>query len=102
MAQACEALGYARFWLSEHHNNAPEIWMLGSSDYGAQVAAHFGLPYAFAWFFTEGVGAAQALELYRTLYQPSARHPAPHAALCVWALAADTEAEAQFHFTSRA
>jgi luciferase family oxidoreductase group 1 len=81
---------------------SPEIWMLGSSDYGAQVAAHFGLPYAFAWFFTEGVGAAQALDLYRTLYQPSARHPAPHAALCVWALAADSEEEAQFHFSSRA
>jgi luciferase family oxidoreductase group 1 len=83
-------------------DTAPEIWMLGSSDYGAQVAAHFGLPYAFAWFFTEGVGAAQALDLYRTLYQPSALHPEPHAALCVWALAADTEEEAQFHFTSRA
>ena len=46
-------------------DTAPEIWMLGSSDYGAQVAAHFGLPYAFAWFFTEGVGAQQALDLYR-------------------------------------
>jgi luciferase family oxidoreductase group 1 len=83
-------------------DTVPEVWMLGSSDYGAQVAAHFGLPYAFAWFFTDGAGAAQALELYRTLYQPSARHPAPHAALCVWALAADTEEEAQFHFASRA
>jgi len=80
----------------------PEIWMLGSSDYGAQVAAHFGLPYAFAWFFTDGQGAAEALDIYRKLYQPSARHPAPHAALCVWALAADTEEEAQFHFSSRA
>ena len=39
-------------------DTAPEIWMLGSSDYGAQVAAHFGLPYAFAWFFTEGAGGA--------------------------------------------
>src|SRR5262245_2645836 len=39
----------------------PEVWMLGSSDYGAQVAAHFGLPYAFAWFFSDGAGAAQAL-----------------------------------------
>ena len=81
---------------------SPEIWMLGSSDYGAQVAAHFGLPYAFAWFFTDGQGAAQALDIYRKLYQPSARHPAPHTALCVWALAADTEEEAQFHFSSRA
>ena len=83
-------------------DTAPEIWMLGSSDYGAQVAAHFGLPYAFAWFFADGDGGAQALELYRKLYKPSARHPEPHTALCVWALAAETEEEAQFHFTSRA
>lgn len=81
---------------------APQIWMLGSSDYGAQVAAHFGLPYAFAWFFTEGLGAAQALDLYRSLYQPSPLNPAPHAALCVWALAAETEEEAHYHFASRA
>ena len=80
---------------------APEVWMLGSSDYGAQVAAHFGLPYAFAWFFTDGAGADQALDLYRKLYRPSARHPEPHSALCVWALAAETEEEAQFHFSSR-
>jgi luciferase family oxidoreductase group 1 len=72
---------------------APEIWILGSSDYGAQVAAHFGLPYAFAWFFTDGSGAAQAIDIYRDLYRPSARHPEPHAALCVWALAGETEEE---------
>src|SRR6476646_2015481 len=81
---------------------APEIWMLGSSDYGAQVAAHFGLPYAFAWFFADGIAGAQALDLYRQLYQPSALHPEPHSALCVWALAADTEEEARHHFASRA
>ena len=81
---------------------APEVWMLGSSNYGAQVAAHFGLPYAFAWFFTDGQGAAEALDLYCRLYQPSARHPEPHSALCVWALAAETEEEADFHFSSRA
>jgi luciferase family oxidoreductase group 1 len=83
-------------------DTAPEVWMLGSSDYGAQVAAHFGLPYAFAWFFTDGKGGAQALDLYRKLYQPSERHPEPHTALCVWALAADTEEEARFQFWSRA
>ncbi len=81
---------------------APEIWMLGSSDYGAQVAAHFGLPYAFAWFFADGIAGAQALDLYRQLYQPSALHREPHSALCVWALAADTEEEAHHHFASRA
>jgi luciferase family oxidoreductase group 1 len=83
-------------------DTVPEMWMLGSSDYGAQVAAHFGLPYAFAWFFSDGAGATQALDLYRTLYKPSARHPEPHSALCVWALVAGTEEEARFQFFSRA
>ena len=70
--------------------HAPEIWVLGSSNYGAQLAAHFGLPYAFAYFFTDGQGAAEALALYRQLYRPSERHPQPQATVCVWALAADT------------
>ena len=81
--------------------HAPEIWILGSSDYGAQLAAHFGLPYAFAYFFTDGVGAEQALELYRRLYQPSERHPEPQATLCIWALAAASDEEAQHHALSR-
>jgi luciferase family oxidoreductase group 1 len=81
---------------------APEVWILGSSDYGAQVAAHFGLPYAYAFFFADGAGAEPALEIYRSRYRASARHPASHAALCVFALAADTSEEAQFEFGSRA
>lgn len=81
---------------------APEIWILGSSDYGAQVAALFGLPYCFAWFFSDGAGGERAIELYKKNYRPSARHPEPHAALCVWALAADSMEEAQHHLTSRA
>lgn len=80
----------------------PEVWVLGSSDYGAQVAAHFGLPYCFAHFITDGEGCAEALETYRTGYRPSARHPEPVPAVCVWALAADTEAEAARLFSSRA
>ena len=80
----------------------PEVWMLGSSNYGAQVAAIFGLPYAFAWFFTDGKGGPEALDLYRQLYKPSERHPEPHTALCVWALAAETEEEARLQFFSRA
>jgi luciferase family oxidoreductase group 1 len=73
----------------------PELWILGSSEYGAQLAAHFGLPYAFAYFFTEGRGCDEALALYRRHYRPSERHPVPQATICVWALAADTEAEAR-------
>ena len=80
---------------------SPEIWILGSSDYGAQLAAHFGLPYAFAYFFTDGRGVEQALDLYRRNYRPSARYPRPQATICVWALAADTEAEARRLATSR-
>ncbi|MGH6639157.1 MAG: LLM class flavin-dependent oxidoreductase, partial [Polaromonas sp.] len=80
---------------------SPELWMLGSSNHGAQLAAHYGLPYAFAWFITEGQGAREALELYRRLYRPSPRHPKPQAVLCVWALAADSEGEAWHHFSGR-
>ena len=80
----------------------PEAWILGSSDYGAQVAAHFGLTYCFAHFITDGQGAAEAIALYRDSYKPSARHPAPYASVCVWALAADSEAEAERLYASRA
>ncbi len=79
----------------------PEVWILGSSDYGAQVAAHFGLPYCFAHFITDGHGVDQALAAYRDGFRPSARHPEPHAAICVWAMAADTPEAAAWHFQSR-
>ena len=81
---------------------APEVWILGSSDYGAQVAALFGLPYCYAWFFSDGAGGERAIDIYKRSYRPSARHPEPHSALCVWALAAETMEKAQYHFTSRA
>ena len=80
---------------------SPELWILGSSDYGAQLAANFGLPYAFAYFFTDGHGMEQALDLYRRNYKPSERHPRPQSTICVWALAADTEEEARRLATSR-
>ena len=80
---------------------SPEIWILGSSDYGAQLAAHFGLPYAFAYFFTDGHGCEPAMELYRRNYKPSERFPKPQATICVWALAADTESQARHLATSR-
>ena len=79
----------------------PELWVLGSSDYGAQLAAYFGLPYAFAYFFSEGTGVEQALELYRKNYRPSEKNPDPAATICVWALAADTEEEALKQFKTR-
>jgi luciferase family oxidoreductase group 1 len=79
----------------------PEVWILGSSDYGAQVAAFFGLPFCFAHFISDGRGVDQALAMYREGYRPSARHPVPHAAICVWAMAGQTQDEADYLFRSR-
>jgi luciferase family oxidoreductase group 1 len=81
--------------------HAPQLWVLGSSDYGAQLAAHFGLPYAFAYFFMDGQGVEQALDLYRRLFKPSERHPQPQPTICVWALAADTHEIACHHALGR-
>ena len=83
-------------------DSVPETWMLGTSDYGAQVAAHFGLPYCFAHFITDGAGVHRAFNLYREHYQPSGRHPAPLTSVCVWALAAETDADAERLFWPRA
>lgn len=79
----------------------PRIWVLGSSDYGAQLAAHYGLPYAFAYFFSDGQGAEQAMALYRDLFRPSAVLEKPQGTLCVWALAAETDEEAAHLAVSR-
>jgi luciferase family oxidoreductase group 1 len=79
---------------------SPQLWMLGSSGYGAQLAAHYGMPYAFAYFITEGEGAKLALDLYRSSFRPGLLQQ-PQAAICVWALAADTEEEAWRLFASR-
>jgi len=83
-------------------DTAPDIWVLGSSDYGAQVAAHFGLPYCFAHFITDGRGTERALDVYRQHFQPSEVCPKPRATICVWALTAATEADAFEAFWSRA
>jgi luciferase family oxidoreductase group 1 len=80
---------------------SPELWILGSSTYGARVAAHFGLPYAYAYFFFEGRGVEEALAIYRDNYRPSARHPHPQATICIWALAADSDEEAHRLFGTR-
>ncbi len=83
----------------------PQVWLLGSSDYGAQVAGYFGLPYCFAHFISDQ-GSEQAMEVYREGFRPHPEAPGrlaePHAALAVFALTADTEAEAWRQFQSRA
>ena len=75
------------------------IWLLGSSLYSAQLAAHMGLPFAFASHFAPDL-LLQALEIYRATYQPSTRWPRPHAMVAVTVVAADSDEEAAYHFTS--
>ncbi|HEX5729766.1 MsnO8 family LLM class oxidoreductase [Microbacterium sp.] len=73
---------------------APELWLLGSSDYSAQLAASLGLPYVFANHFS-GEGLERALDLYRGGYRPSEAHPEPRTFLTINAVAAATAEEAE-------
>ncbi|MEP6829170.1 MAG: LLM class flavin-dependent oxidoreductase [Rhizomicrobium sp.] len=75
------------------------VWILGSSLYGAQLAAALGLPYAFASHFAPEQ-LTQALELYRAQFRPSLFLDKPHVMLGINVVAANTDAEAQYLFTS--
>lgn len=77
----------------------PDLWLLGSSDQSAQVAAHFGSAFSFAHFITEG--GEPVVEMYRRRFQPSAHCPAPHANIGVFVICADTDAEAKRLAASR-
>ena len=78
--------------------NVP-LWILGSSLYGAQLAAHLGLPYAFASHFAPDA-LAQALAVYRENFRPSAQLERPHAVVGINVVGADTDDEARRLFTS--
>ncbi|GGN57153.1 FMN-linked alkanal monooxygenase [Actinoplanes lobatus] len=74
----------------------PEVWMLGSSTYGAQVAAALGLPFCYAYHFAASSDVDGALRLYRNGFQPSPRHPRPWVMVSASVLAAETGEEARF------
>jgi len=78
--------------------NVP-IWILGSSLYGAQLAAELGLPYAFASHFAPDA-LADALAVYRQRFKPSDRLERPYVMVGANVIAADTDAEAKRLFTS--
>ncbi len=75
------------------------IWILGSSLYGAQLAAALGLPYAFASHFAPQA-MVQAIEIYRSYFKPSARLAKPYVMLGFNVFAADTDAQAELLATS--
>lgn len=76
------------------------VWILGSSLYGAQLAAWAGLPYAFASHFAPGL-LDQALAIYRQQFKPSKHLARPYAMIAAGVFAADTDDEARFLRTSQ-
>ncbi|HEX4025018.1 MAG TPA: MsnO8 family LLM class oxidoreductase [Steroidobacteraceae bacterium] len=82
---------------------APHPWIHGSSEIGARVAAKLGLPFCFNYSAEGGEQQArQCLQTYVQAYRPTARVPEPYASVLVWALAADSDAQAWHLFASRA
>jgi luciferase family oxidoreductase group 1 len=75
------------------------VWILGSSLFGAQLAAAMGLPFAFASHFAPAL-MMRALELYRGGFRPSGQLDRPYVMLGVNVFAADTDEEARLLFTS--
>lgn len=76
-----------------------EIWILGSSTFGAQLAALLGLPFGFASHFAPGM-IDEALMTYRASFRPSAHLHQPHVMVGASVYAAATEAEARYHASS--
>jgi luciferase family oxidoreductase group 1 len=73
----------------------PEIWLLGSSDYGARLAGALGLPYSYAHHFAMG-GTDEAVALYRATFEPSAVLEEPYVMLGVAVICAETDQRAQW------
>ena len=72
---------------------APEVWLLGSSDQSASLAAHFGVGFSFAHFINAD-GGAEVTRAYAQAFKPSAAMAEPHASVAVFVVCAPTEEEA--------
>jgi luciferase family oxidoreductase group 1 len=81
-------------------SSAPDVWLLGSSDDSAALAAHYGLPFCFAHFINPdgGDGVTRA---YRQHFRPSTLHPEPKAMMAMGVMCADTDEEADLLAKSR-
>jgi len=75
------------------------LWILGSSTFGAQLAGHLGLPFAFASHFAPDA-LMDALAIYRTRFQPSTQLEKPYVMIGVNVVAADTDKEARYLFST--
>jgi luciferase family oxidoreductase group 1 len=85
---------YGRIAVSPVDAAPPDVWMLGSSDFGGRMAAHHGVGFAFAHHINPGPAVA-TMRAYRDHFQPSPSRAEPHAILAVSVVCADTDAEAE-------
>ncbi|MBX9964277.1 MAG: LLM class flavin-dependent oxidoreductase [Burkholderiales bacterium] len=85
---------YARVKAMPAGNTSPEVWLLGSSDYGATLASMLGLRCSFAHFINAR-GGDEVMRAYRRDYRPSVREPAPYSMLTVFAICGRTVEEAE-------
>tara|TARA_B100000029_G_scaffold515777_1_gene624619 strand:+ start:5434 stop:6528 length:1095 start_codon:yes stop_codon:yes gene_type:complete len=113
--QVADLIGYLRNNLQPDHpfatvkaqagpdpESSPEVWLLGSSDYSANLAAYLGLPFAFADFFGNTAKHGPAVtELYRKNFKPSSICAEPKVNVTVQVVCAPTEDEAKFIASSR-
>ncbi|HZG54881.1 LLM class flavin-dependent oxidoreductase [Paenibacillus sp.] len=84
---------FARLLASPSLPTAPDVWLLGSSDESARIAARQGLAYGFAQFFGVAEGE-RAMRIYRESFRPSPYNDAPRSLIAVLAICGDTEEEA--------
>lgn len=74
-------------------DSSPELWLLGSSEYGALLAAQMGLPYTYAHFISGD--APEVARAYKRRYRPSPRYPEPRLTLALAAIVAESDAVAE-------
>jgi luciferase family oxidoreductase group 1 len=86
---------FAGIRVSPAMRGGPDVWMLGSSLWSSAAAAEFGLPYAFAHFFSP-VNTRAAIENYRRSFLPSDYRSEPEATIAVGVICAETDEEAQY------
>lgn len=105
-----DVLELQRYFSKEHENNSiiatpgsgleVPLWILGSSTFGAQLASHLGLPYAFASHFAPDA-IEDACDIYRSHFKPSKKLQKPYLMLGVNIIIADTNEEAEYLATSQ-
>lgn len=86
---------FAKVRVSPNMPGGPDVWLLGSSMWSSAAAAEFGLPYAFAHFFS-ALGTRSAIEAYKLNFVPSRYREQPQATVAVGVICAETQAEAEY------